>query len=154
MGPARQASHDVLDQRRPPDGHADHSLEQPLAPEFAPPRAGVALEARARREVVEHGGGGELGAAQRAVDPLAGKWIEEVGGIADEQRAAAARHGAARPAGERTGREDAADDPARVEAPADAGEAIELLEKPFAPACLLHGYDERDRGDAVPDRSE
>ena len=106
----------------------------------------------ARRQRVQNRGGRELRAAQRAVDALAREGIEEVGGIADEQRAVACR--LSRPARKRSGGEHAPDDARRVEASGDTRKAIQLVEEPLAAVCLVEGQHERDRRDAGADRPE
>ena len=77
-------------QRAPSHGDADHPLEQPFAGKLAPPGARVLPQAGSRRQRIENRRRRELGTAQRAVDPLAGERIEEVGRIADEQCTTAA----------------------------------------------------------------
>src|SRR6185437_14505837 len=110
-------------------GDADHTLEQPLPHELAPAGARVPVQRRAAGQQIDNRCCRELRAAQRAVDPLAGEWIEAIGGIPDQQGAAAPGDGTTRPAGERSRGKHAAHEVPRLEASRDPWKTIELLEE-------------------------
>src|SRR6185437_9613836 len=80
--------------------------------------------------------GRELGAPQSSVDPLARKWIEEVGGVTHEHCAASRRDGRARPLRERTRGQHIANQTPGVEPPREPGKLLELGEEPCAEVPL------------------
>src|SRR5882762_2998979 len=163
---ARQAAHHAIGERRPPDAHADESLQQPLSEELTSPGQAVRSQGRGRngfiapaRQRGDEAGSGELCAAHRAVDPLARKRVEEIRRVADQKGSPARRDGRARPLRERTRGQHVANQAPVVEPPRKPGKFLELGEKAAAEVPALLSYrrerqHQRHRGDAAADRPE
>src|SRR5437879_7599327 len=108
VGAPRQATHDMIGERRRAHAHGDQPFEQPLSEECSPSCLRVGLQRRRwkghtdpARQRGDDALRRELGPSKRRVDPLSRERIEEVGGITYEYRATSRSDGRARPLCER-----------------------------------------------------
>ena len=153
---ALQPLHSAIEQRWQQHGVPDEAFQGPLSGKRSLPCSNVpgkpvcgdwaGTMKRFRGCVCRH-----LGTSQRGVDAFTGKGIEEVGGVADEERAVC--HNSAGPGGEGARDEDFSNDTIARDSATHPGEQLELLLKECGgPAsCLTRERsrnDQRDIGNA------